>query len=241
MAPKKSVAWDHFVDKGRGEAECKMCKSIISFKSGVSNLTMHVQRKHLAINLTPRAAEPASTTLTPTTSTPPSQDPQPAQPSRPTLRTGHQPSTIAAFLRRDCHKIKKEIDEHIMSLFIRDMQPFSIVEDRGFRDLMKFAFPNYQIPSRKYFANNLLPAEYEAVKEASKAEVVKDAKSICLTTHLWTSRNNDSYLAITGHYIDDEFVLRSVLLECKVLLKSHSVILMKPYGKIQRRIKKIII
>lgn len=55
---RRSVAWDHFVDKGNYIAECKMCKSKISFKSGVSNLTKHVRRKHLAVNLVPR--EPAA-------------------------------------------------------------------------------------------------------------------------------------------------------------------------------------
>lgn len=54
MAPKKSVAWDDFVDLGQYKGECKMCKAVISFKSGVSNLTKHVQRKHLAVNLVPR-------------------------------------------------------------------------------------------------------------------------------------------------------------------------------------------
>ncbi|CAG5058598.1 unnamed protein product [Parnassius apollo] len=54
MAPKKSLAWDHFVDKGENKAECKMCKVIISYKSGVSNLTKHVQRKHISVDLVRR-------------------------------------------------------------------------------------------------------------------------------------------------------------------------------------------
>lgn len=40
---------------------------------------------------------------------------------------------------------------------------------------------------------------------------------------MWTSRANDGYLAITGHYIDaDEYKMKSALLECVPLLGSHT-------------------
>lgn len=232
MAPKKSVAWDHFVDKGDYIGECKMRKVKLSFKSGVSNLTKHVQRKHLAVNLVAREAaepqqqQPAQNSVGQEVIS--SQAAPPTQPSIlqivPTRTTSRTNPSLSAFLRRDCSKIKKDIDDHIMNLFIWDMQPFTIIEDRGFRELVKFAFPNYVIPTRKYFANNLLPGQYEAVKISTKSTIDEDAKTICLTTDIWTSRNNDSYLAITGHYIDKNFVLQSVLLECKVLEKRHTAI-----------------
>ncbi|XP_022825647.1 zinc finger BED domain-containing protein 4-like [Spodoptera litura] len=230
MAPKKSVAWDHFTDKGDFKAECKMCKAVFSYKSGVTNLTKHIQRKHLAVNLVRR-----DNNLNQLENQPIQEAQMNAPPMSQTTATGissqtattssmvrSHPSSISAFLRRDCNKIKKEIDDHLMNLFVCDMQPFSIVEDKGFRELIKFAFPNYTIPSRKYFANNLLPGLYEEVKTATKISVSEDASSICLTTDIWTSRNNDSYLAITGHYIDRNYNLQSVLLECKVLEKSHT-------------------
>ncbi|CAH0717085.1 unnamed protein product, partial [Brenthis ino] len=227
MAPKKSLAWDHFVDKRENKAECKMCKVIISYKSGVSNLTKHVQRKHISVNLVRREqeverqelpAQAARSTQFLTSNTPLQTD---AHSSTIRSNTATMP-TISAFLRRDCQKIKKQIDDHFMNLFIWDLQPFSIVEDKGFRELIKFAFPNYVIPSRKYFANNLLPGLYEEVKTNTKAALSEDAKSICVTTDMWTSRNNDSYLAVTGHYIDKNFSLQSVLLECKVLESRHT-------------------
>ena len=31
-------------------------------------------------------------------------------------------------------------------MIIQDFQPFSIVEDVGFKDLLAYAFPNYKIP-----------------------------------------------------------------------------------------------
>ncbi|CAG4962522.1 unnamed protein product [Parnassius apollo] len=223
MAPKKSLAWDLFLDKGENKAECKMCKVIISYKSGVSNLTKHVQRKHISVNLMRREQEVPAHALQSTQFTI-SNTPLPTDAPPNTIRfnTATMP-TISAFLRRDCQKIKMQIDDHLMNLFIWDLQPFSIVEDKGFRELIKFDFPNYIIPSRKYFANYLLPGWYEEVKTNTKAALSLDAKSICLTTDMWTSRNNDSYLAVTGHYIDDKnYSLQSVLLECKVLESRHT-------------------
>ncbi|CAH2210970.1 jg523, partial [Pararge aegeria aegeria] len=148
-----------------------MCKSKISFQSGVSNLTKHVQRKHLAVNLVAREeTEQQPQEISP--QLPPSS--QPSTSATVTIPISTNPPArryppISAFLRRDCNKIKKDIDDHIMNLFIWDMQPFTIVEDKGFRDLIKFAFSNYVLPTRKYFANNLLPGQYEAVKTATMA------------------------------------------------------------------------
>lgn len=222
MAPKKSVAWDHFVDKGDNKAECKMCKVIISFKSGVSNLTKHIQRKHMSVNLVRREQEVDRQEEVQVHASSSGSGGQTAVTTA--IRTNPHPTSISAYLRRDCQKIKKEIDNHIMNLFIWDLQPFSLVEDKGFRELVNFAFPNYVIPSRKYFSNNLLPGLYEQVKTLTKAALNEDVESICLTTDMWTSRNNDSYLAVTGHYIDSNYKLQSVLLECKVLESRHTAL-----------------
>lgn len=98
---------------------------------------------------------------------------------------------------------KKDIDEKIMALFTLDFQPFRIVEDQGFRSLINFAFPHYTIPSRKYFSNNMLPAMYEKVRAELKERVSREVNTICITADMWSSCNNDSFLAVTGHYINE--------------------------------------
>lgn len=47
-------------------------------------------------------------------------------------------------------------------------------------------------------------------------------ESACLTTDCWTSRNNESFMAITVHFIDIEFKLKSILLECHPFDLSHT-------------------
>lgn len=67
-------------------------------------------------------------------------------------------------------------------------QPFRMVEDRGFRELIEYVFPNYTIPTRNFFANNMLPAIYEKVKTDLKELVRTQIKSICLTMDIACKR-----------------------------------------------------
>ena len=38
----------------------------------------------------------------------------------------------------------------------KDLQPFSIVEDAGLQGLMKHIVTQYNIPSRRYFVDNVI-------------------------------------------------------------------------------------
>lgn len=69
------------------------------------------------------------------------------------------------------------------------------------------------MPFRKVISQNLVPSTYEKCKLAV-SDIVKNVGKICLTTDTWTSLNNEGYIAITGHFLTDDFVLKSVLLEC---------------------------
>jgi hypothetical protein len=48
-------------------------------------------------------------------------------------------------------------------MIITDTQPYSMVEDKGFLALMKFAFPHYKVPCRNYFVS-YIEKLYEEVK-----------------------------------------------------------------------------
>jgi hypothetical protein len=47
-------------------------------------------------------------------------------------------------------------------------------------------------------------------------------KSACITTDCWISRNVDSYLAVTAHYITEDFSLNSVLIGFSLITGSHT-------------------
>ncbi|XP_039293242.1 uncharacterized protein LOC120353489 [Nilaparvata lugens] len=56
---------------------------------------------------------------------------------------------------------KKKIDQSFLKLFTKDYQPFSIVEDEGFREYSEAMNPSYILPTRKMISNSLVPAAYE--------------------------------------------------------------------------------
>jgi hypothetical protein len=108
-----------------------------------------------------------------------------------------------------------------MKLFCWDFQPFYIVEDRGFTNLMNVVAPSYKMPSRKYFANSFLPAMFEETCNEWKEILNKEAPSVCMTVDCWTSSKNDSFIALTGHFIDPNFKMQTVLLDCSQFDEEH--------------------
>lgn len=116
---------------------------------------------------------------------------------------------------------KKKIDYTFMKLFINDFQPFKIVEDSGLKEFVEILNPNYKLPSRKAISNEHIPAMYQKCLVEVK-EHVSTVESACLNTDCWTSKNNESFMAITIHFIDAEFMLKSVLLSCNSFNNSHT-------------------
>lgn len=117
---------------------------------------------------------------------------------------------------------KGKIDLAIMKFISWDFQPFTVVEDKGFRNLMNTCVPSYNIPSRKYFSNTMLPALYEEKKTELKNILKNESLSVCLTSDGWSSPTNDSYNAVTAHYINEQFDMKSVTLECSAFNESHT-------------------
>ena len=74
-----------------------------------------------------------------------------------------------------------------------DSQPFSIVEEVGFKRLMKVLKPNYELPSRKYFTSNIIPTIYSRVGAKIKKSI-DQASNLSFTTVIWTNNANASFI-----------------------------------------------
>jgi len=116
---------------------------------------------------------------------------------------------------------KKKLDQTLLKLFVNDFQPFKVVEDSGFKQFVKLLNPNYELPNRHTISKELIPAMYEKCLGEMKSLISK-VESACLTTDCWTSRNNESFMTITIHFIDTEFELKSILLECSSFNLNHT-------------------
>lgn len=101
-----------------------------------------------------------------------------------------------------------------------DFQPYSIVEDKGFRRYSQKLNPAYVLPSRKTLSQKIVPEMFEN-ERALLQHRVKMASAVCLTTDCWTSRTNTSFMSVTCHYIEN-YKLASSLLDCFQFSEKHT-------------------
>ena len=115
---------------------------------------------------------------------------------------------------------RKSLDDAVVEMVARDMQPSTIVEDKGFNKFVHLSDPKYQLPSRRSLMRKI-PAKYDVVRQEIKDEL-NHASAVCLTTDIWTSRISQSYMTVTCHFIDNSWQPKSYVLETFHLSVSHT-------------------
>lgn len=119
---------------------------------------------------------------------------------------------------------KKCVDNALLNMIVTDFQPFKIVEDTGFKQFVNLLNPNYCLPTRQAISKTLIPLEYQKCVAKVEDLITNEADNVCLTTDCWTSRCNESYIAITAHFVNKDFILKSVLLECSEFSERHTAV-----------------
>ena len=116
---------------------------------------------------------------------------------------------------------KHALDNLIAQFVVLDMQPFSVVEDRGFQTLMNAMDPRYSLPSRRELTRTLIPNFYRE-EFANLKEELNDAEFITLTTDDWTSRSTKGYMAVTAHFVNNHMQLKSKIIEIRRITSSQT-------------------
>ncbi|KAJ4922012.1 hypothetical protein JOQ06_004031 [Pogonophryne albipinna] len=115
---------------------------------------------------------------------------------------------------------KQDLDEALVNLIVKDTQPFSVVEDVGFRAFVALLDPNYVIPTRQA-VKAMVDVKYVLERNKAIADMQKIA-AVSLTSDMWTSINMDAYLAVTCHFVDDSTCLNCVLLGVQQFPQTHT-------------------
>lgn len=97
----------------------------------------------------------------------------------------------------------KEYHKLIGEMIAVDNQPFSIVNDMGFKHLIAKAVPKYKMPSENYFKETVLPNIYEQCKGTLQKIIEARSGKISFTTDIWTSNSNKAFISLTGHWISN--------------------------------------
>lgn len=103
------------------------------------------------------------------------------------------------------------------------MQPYNLVENKAFIDMVNILNPRYKLPGRKYFSQTGIPKLYNDVVEKIQQQLALVSTSdVSITTDCWTSVAGMPYIAITCHFIDNEWMLKSFCLRCAHFEVNHT-------------------
>ena len=222
---KRSGIWKYFsvCETEESKAIFKLCKSVISRGgSSARNYTTSAMNNHLSYKHPDEFKD--MNALKVKISTSKSND---SQVSESYCGTATSQPTLAEFATRkrqwpidSCEA--RRIHEAIALMIAADVQPYSVVEDAGFKNLLHILEPRYKVPSRKFFSTKILPEMYEAVKARVQSDI-DAAKSICLTTDTWTSQNTtQSFLSLTAYWTTDNFTRKFAILHCELFEGSRT-------------------
>lgn len=231
LRKKRSPIWDHFTQIEDKKVKCLYCsQTLVQTVGSNSNLNRHMIRKHPTIPIVvgrqvsdtntgldsarePTSPIPGSSTssIIPQVSALP-----PSTTTKPPIITDYFQSKRPLSARRS-----EEFDKQLLRVIAKGYLPFSTVEEAEFKKFIQLLNPTYNLPTRKTLSNSLLTRYYEEVHKKVEEHVEK-ADAVCITTDSWTSLNNDSFIAVTAHYLDERTQLKSFLLDCVQYSASHT-------------------
>ncbi|XP_041853351.1 E3 SUMO-protein ligase ZBED1-like isoform X2 [Melanotaenia boesemani] len=199
----KSKVWKYFgfhknsqgtLDKSA--AVCRTCKTSIKYTGSTTNLALHLRRRHSVETEEKNAQQEASKSATSASS--------------------YFQSALA-----DNSTHSKAITEAIGYFICKDMCPYSVVENAGFRQMIRILEPKYKLPSRQHFSEKCIPGLYEEAKR-EVSEFLSTAERVAFTTDAWTSRATHSYVTITVHYVAPDWSMKTHVLQTRVFNESHT-------------------
>lgn len=203
---KKSEIWAHFtLDVKNKKATCKRNpEHVLSYCGTTTNLWNHMKTKH---GIETGKGKSTSTT------------------AGARGITGYFPSVpVQTGTKKYDHDSEKQtmLTTKMRKFMAKNYEPFSLVENEHFRELVSALNPSYNIPSSKTLKKDM-EIVYEQKCKEIRDIVSKPGQQICaVTTDIWTSNSKDSYISLTVSMIDEAWEMTSKCLEVKSCPGSHT-------------------
>jgi len=119
-------------------------------------------------------------------------------------------------------KIDQMVDRELCAnLIIRHGLPFKFVEYQELRTWISYLNPYATLVSRNTIKSDISKI-FMKEKIMLKEELKNISSRICLTSNLWTSCTTEGYIALTTHYVDSNWKLKSKILNFCHLLLPHT-------------------
>lgn len=104
----------------------------------------------------------------------------------------------------------------VTKMIIMGELPLSFVDNKGFRHFCSAAIPQFVMPSRRTVGRDVMDLFLEE-KIMLKSLICNNKQRVSLTTDLWTSVQNMSYMVITAHFIDSDWCLNRRIISFSVI------------------------
>ena len=103
---------------------------------------------------------------------------------------------------------------------IEDLQPLYVVQSTSFRQLINELDPAFIMPDEKGI-KKVIADSYNFTLLTLIKKIRVEAKSVSLTTDMWTAKSGQGYIGVTCSYIDSKFILHEVTLTVNYVRYPH--------------------
>lgn len=223
-----SHVWQFYKNLGGEAAECNTCKVAIKRKNNTTNLIAHLRKHHAQYDAYCKLAAGKKNKETDSQS----------EDDDCTMRGGGgmqqggskgksaKQTKLTYFTNPPLTKTRQEdITSALVDWLCGDSVPIYAIEKDGFRKFMSVIEKRYEVPSRKT-AMARITSNYNVKCKLLRSEldkhIVQPGKFCSITTDMWSASTMEPYMAVTIHYINNDWELQSRLLQCSYLPGSHT-------------------
>lgn len=135
---KQSSVWKYFSkDETTSTVTCKICKSVLKYNKSTSAMHTHLKRHPLTV-----AKE------------------------RPKSSQQQQQQSISDFAKCPAitEKRRQQITNLLVNFVVKDIRPLAAVHGEGFREMLKFFEPSYEVPSYSTLWSTI-KHQYDSLRE----------------------------------------------------------------------------
>ena len=115
------------------------------------------------------------------------------------------------------------LTESILNMLVTDMRPLSMVDDEGFKEIIKQFNLDYHdnyLPGRSHFTT-LMDKKYRATSENVKETLRGVTSVLTLTADMWTSRATEAHLGVSCHFLSEDWKMKTLNLSTMPLEERH--------------------
>ncbi len=196
-------------NKNRILIRCSQCDftSKSSWPINTSNYKTHLENKHKFLKNLDITSETSSNIESTTSNTITSY-------LNPTINTLRKRKSFTLFDSEEYIRL-------ILNFIINNNLPFSIIDSKSFKELLKYLKDELPTISRKSIKNRLdilYNSEFKKLKDL----LARNNSKFSITLDEWNSSNNIDFLAITLHFYNNKFELKNYLIAFEYLNEDES-------------------